>query len=433
MKRKDCDNKNRASRRRVPQRLGRRGQPVAAAMALATVLCVPVEVIAGSVRLWPSAVVVDDHVRLSDLCELGGFDRSIDQTLRNLVVAQAPPAGGTRLIHLEMIRSALAAGGANMATVTMGGATQCAVSHPADLEGEYPEGGGRSRDGGTERQSLSVAPMAEVGSGSGVTFAEASHTTGNLPAGVVESASRPVRHPDRLGNRSPGPPAERSTLRRAVVDHFSAECARYRGTADVIFDQTSAQILDLASPPYEFRVRRRGGSALGMTPLEVDVIADGRAVQTVPLVVQVALIRRVVMARRSINQGATIRAVDLGLTEMSFTRLDKLGVDDVSQAIGQRCKRFVPAGTLIVASMLESVPLVQRGQLVTLTSELGGIKVTTTAKAAETGLLGEVITVRAVDNKRVEFDGVVIGPGAVRIGLGSMGAGNTRIVMGQTP
>ena len=96
-------------------------------------------------------------------------------------------------------------------------------------------------------------------------------------------------------------------------------------------------------------------------------------------------------------------------------------------------KRFVPAGTLIAAPMLESVPLVQRGQLVTLTSEVGGIKVTTTAKAAEAGLLGEVITVRAVDNKRVEFDGVVIGPGAVRIGSGSMGAGNTRMVMGQTP
>ena len=218
-----------------------------------------------------------------------------------------------------------------------------------------------------------------------------------------------------------------------MLDHFAAQSARYRGTADVVFDQTSEQILDLASPPYEFRVRRLRGSPLGMTPLEVDVIVGGRAVQTVPLVVQVTLIRRVVVARRSINQGATIRAVDLGFTEMSFTRLDKLGVIDVSRVIGQRCKRFVPAGTLIAMSMIESVPLVQRGQLVTVTSEVGRIKVTTTAKASETGLLGEVITLRAVDNKRVEFDGVVVGPGAVRIGLGSLGGGYTRTVMGLLP
>ena len=139
------------------------------------------------------------------------------------------------------------------------------------------------------------------------------------------------------------------------------------------------------------------------------------------------------MVRRSINQGATIRAADLRVMPMSFSRLDKLGVDDTALAIGQRAKRFVPAGTMIEPAMLESVPLVRRGQLVTMTSTLGTVQVKTTAKAAQAGRIGEVIKVRAVDNKRVEFDVTIVGPGAVEIGSVPGARGAHRLALGDQP
>ncbi|MHC4697732.1 MAG: flagellar basal body P-ring formation chaperone FlgA [Planctomycetota bacterium] len=334
------------------------------------------QALAGNVRLWPSAVVVSDTVRLGDVCEITGLDLEVERELSSLVIATAPPTGGSRLIHIDMIRSALAQAGTNMARLILRGATQCAVSRPSNV----------------------TLPSTDTAS-------QSTHLAGD--------ETKP-----RAGRQAAGPPAEirRLTLRQAVVDHFNSEFARYGGTAEVVFDRTSDQVLDLAGPPYEFKVRRRGGSPLGLTSLEVDVTTNGRIVQTVPLVVQVSMLGRVVAARRAINQGATIRAADVDLVSMSVTRLDKLGFADVALVIGQRAKRFVPTGTLLEPAMLESVPLVRRGDYVKLTSVVGTVRVVTAARATEDGVFGEVITVRAADNKRVEFDAVVAGPGAVQIG-----------------
>lgn len=365
----------------------RRALGCAGVVMAAVAASAPPHVLGASIRVWPGAVVVDETVRLADLCELSGFDIETERLLRTVAVGEAPPTCGSRLIHIDRIRQAVAAAGANMATITLSGATRCAVTRPAALE----------------TPSASNAPHSDK---TGVDADD---------GGAAASGPAHVR------------PDSHTTLRLAVVDYFDSEFARYGGQAEVIFDRTSDQILNLSGPQYEFRVRRRGGAPLGLTPIQVDVLANGKTVQTVPLVVQVTMLRPAVTARRSINQGATIRAADVHVVPMSFTRLDKLGLDDTAMAIGQRARRFTPAGTLIGAPMLEQVPLVLRGQLVQLVSVAGSVRIVTTGKAAEDGLLGEVIKVRAVDNKRVEFDATVIGPGHVRIGTGR---GPVQLAMG---
>jgi flagella basal body P-ring formation protein FlgA len=317
---------------------------------------------------------VDSSIRLADLCELRGFDGPVGRQLAELVVGEAPPPGGSRVIHLEMIRSALGAGGANMATVTLCGSTQCAVTRPSNVA--EPELTSRAAS-----TSTSGAGSRDV-------------------AGV------------------PAPPEGPRTLRQAVIDQINEALARYGGRAEVVFDRTSTQALDLSGPTYSFKVRRRGNSPLGLVQLEVDVVAEGERLQTVPVVAQVSMVRPSLVARRSINQGGVIQSHDVELVQLTFSRTDKLGIDDTAQVIGQRAKQFISAGSLIDSSMIESVPLVMRGQLVTLTSVAGAVRVLTTAKAIEDGLLGETITVRAADDKRVEFDAVVVGPGAVDIGCG---------------
>jgi len=387
MRRKDCDNFNLANAREGAGRSAR-STLLAVSVALA-VGSLPSDLLAGSVRLWPSAVVVDDTARLADLAELRGFDRETEGTLAELVVTNAPPPGGSRVIHMNLIRSVLTAGGANMATVTLSGATQCAVTRPSEM----------------------------------VATADADRST-LMASGQHDRANRVV---------TGAPTSKPSTLRKAVVNYFNVEFARYGGRADVVFDRTSDQVLDLSGPAYQFRVRRRNSSPLGLIQLEIDVQADGRTVQTVPLVVQVSMIRRVVVARRAVNQGATIKSSDVGLIPLSFSRLDKLGIDDIAHVLGQRAKRFISAGSVVDPGVIESVPLVTRGQLVTLTSVAGAVRVVTTAKAVRDGLLGETVTVRATDNKRMELDAVVIGPGVVQIGSGPAAERTTRVAVWGQP
>lgn len=340
---------------------------------------------ADSVRLWPSAVVVGDTIHLSDLCRIRSTGDAGDVSLGELVIGDAPRPGGSRLIHMAMIRAALASSGVNMARVTLGGATRCAVVRP------------RGDAVGQPTRAETAAPLTTRRTRNRARRARAdSASLGSTRRGSAESQGR--------------------TLRDAVVSFFTAELRRYGGTARVVFDRTDVKLLDLPDAQYDFRVRRNKGPALGLISLSVDVRVDDRTVQTVPMVVQVSMTRRVVIAARSINLGATIRAVDVDVIASSFRRLTKLGFSDPAQVIGQRAKRFISAGTTIDPKTLESVPLVARGQVVTLTVVSGAVRIVTTATATKEGRLGETITIRSSDRKRIEFDAMVTGPSAVRIG-----------------
>jgi flagella basal body P-ring formation protein FlgA len=357
--RKDCDIKTTRSGRAV-------------ALACALILACGSDAMAGSIRLWPTAVVVSDSVRLDDIAELRGFSSDAATHLSGLTITGSPVAGGTRIVPLDLVRSVLTTSGENMAFITVSGATECVVSRPSALIAPNHQSSAPKRSAGSIRPAVSSP--------------DSSRTT------------------------------DRRTLRQAVVDYCNEQVSRYHATAEVTFDRTSDQVLELAEPEYDFRVRSRSNSPAGLVPLEVDVLAGDRVVQTVPLVVRVIVDRHVVVARRTINQDASIGASDLDIIELSFDRVDDIGVTDANLAIGQRAKRLIPAGTPIQPDMLEPVPVVLRGQLVTLTSMAGSVSVVTTAKAAANGLIGDVIKVRSVEDRSVEFDAVVIGPGHVRIG-----------------
>ena len=360
MNRKDCDTSTRPYARHI------------AAVALLGVMMVTPVAFGGTARMWATAVVVDDVIRSDDICQLTGFDRDTESTIRTVVLATAPPPGGSRIIHMDLLRSALSSAGANMALVTFAGATSCSVSRPSTP---------------VQPKTPTIRPQDE-------------HTEPRKPATTTQVVE-----------------AGAQTLRQAVVDHFNQELARYGGTAEVLFDHTGEGVLDLTGPPYEFRIRMNRRGPLGMVPVEVDIATEGKIVQTVPLVVNVSLLRNVITARRAINQDATIRAKDLATTPMMFSRTDRLGLGDMSQVVGQRAKSFIPAGSMLRASALEAVPIVVRGQLVRLDAMASSVCVSTTAKATENGMIGDIITVQATDNRKVKFDAVVVAPGRVRIGM----------------
>lgn len=348
---------------------------------------------AGTVRVWPAAVVVDDVVRMDDVCELRGFSEEAAQSLSEWIVTEAPPAGGTRIIHMDMIRAALSAGGLNMATVTLRGGVRCEVTRPANPV-RRPE-----RADATESQ---------------------------LPR---PSGRHALNDHSNATVRSDKQAKDDTTLRHTIIAYFNHELKRYGGTSNVVFDRASQQVLDLAGPEYTFSIRRRKGAPLGLTSVEVDILAGPRVVQTVQMIVQVTMTRRVVAARRSINHGATIRPSDVHLVPTIVTRLDGKGLDDVAMAIGQRAKRFISIGAILEPALLEEVPLVKRGELVTIASAVGGVRVVTTAKAAGTGLLGDVVRIRSLNNKHVEYDAIVVGPGRVEVAEGRPALATGRMAM----
>lgn len=314
-------------------------------------------------RAWPTAVVVEDSIRVADVCDLQGFEPQPYARIRDLVVASAPPPGGSTVIRLDEIRAALARNGVNMASVIVKGASHCAVSRP---------------------QAAVPAPAA---------------------------ASDP---PDPAGEAS-RPAASGRTLRQAVEEYFQNEVDRIGATAQVQFARTSQPVLDLSGPEFRFVVRRRSGRTLGMVTIDVIVQREGTTIQTVPMVVNVSFSKPVVVARRPINAQATVEAEDVQAVEMSFTQFAQAGVSDPARVVGQRAKRFIPAGETIQLREFEPVPLVHRGQTVDVHTHVGGVSVVTACKAMQSGTYGGSVELRSGQGRGARLSGVVVGPGRVEI------------------
>lgn len=349
---------------------------------------------AGSVRLTAEAVVVEDVMRIGALCDLAGFDYETELKLGRLVVTDAPEEGSFKEVHIDRVRAALAEAGHNLAQVTLGGAIKCKAVRPSRPQPKTPE----------QDHSSDAAERAQA----------------------FDTGKPNVQPARATGNSNDGG----TSLGEAVVKFFNEQLTRFGGRADVVFGQTDSQVLELCSPPFDFDVRRRGGSDLGTVHLEISVLAEGKVVQRIPLTVNARMVREVVVARGPINQEAVIRESDLTTARMTFTRLDRIGLCDPSLVVGQRAKRFIAAGDKIEMELLEQVPLVVRGQLVTLISSVGGIEVVTTAKAMGSGYLGDGIAVRDANDRRRSFDGTIIGPGKVRVGSSRPLADSEKVALG---
>lgn len=325
------------------------------------------------VRIWSAAVVVGDAIHLDEVCTLSGFEAGAPSSLADVVVSAAPTPGGQVAVTATDVRSALKEAGANLALVRLCGAIECIVHRPAELP----------------------APQT---------------------ADTADTARTPRRGSPRGAGASDADSPTARTLNDVVREFFDHELGRYDARADVTFHRTAQALLDLTDPPFEMVVRRRGGPPLGSVRIEVDVRTEGRAVQTIPLAVQVRMVRPVIVARGPINQDTVVRESDLRLVSMTFDQTDRIGLRDPALAVGRRARQFLPAGTILEVDALETVPLVERGQLVTLVSEVGGVQAVSSARAMDGGRMGDVITVRDLANRRIEYDGQIIGPGRVRVG-----------------
>ena len=76
---------------------------------------------------------------------------------------------------------------------------------------------------------------------------------------------------------------------------------------------------------------------------------------------------------------------------------------------------------IMTSRMVDPVPLVRAGQLVTVTLTQGSVQIRSVGRALESGAMGQTIKARNETSKDV-FDVVVTGPQEARLGGDSAGA-----------
>ncbi len=321
----------------------------AVATGTATAQCV-------TVRLLPEVRVDGDIVRLADVAALSVVcEAEMYVAVGAVVLGDAPKPGGRLLLSVADVREQLYDQQINLADVRLVGSSAVRVTRtmPADAE----------------------------------------------PLEAALSAEDPAQIP---------------TLEAAIRRYVSEQLADLGGAPDVQFSRTqsAAQALSLARPEYDFRIRSSNVRDLGLVSFEVEVLRGGEVAQTVPILAQVALVRKVVVAATTINRAQVIDEQHVVRAERRFSRGDHLGETSLSRIVGQEARRFVDRGELVTVRDVKSVPLVRRGDLVTVWNCSGSVRLKTVGKALGGGCLGETVEIKSERSGR-RYSARITGPGTV--------------------
>lgn len=177
--------------------------------------------------------------------------------------------------------------------------------------------------------------------------------------------------------------------------------------------ETEAHLLKLPAALFEFDIELRRGNGVGPVRWEVVVRHDGRS-ETHSLSGKAVQHVEVLTLQRSIPMGGTITAGDLLSERITLRTAANRDFATIDQLEASAADRDLSVGAALTMDMLRAIPLIERGQFVSVSVRKGGISVKTVAKALEPGSLGQAIRVRDEATRR-NYIVLVTGPQAAAV------------------
>lgn len=299
---------------------------------------------AAMIRFRSPVTVAGAVVRLADVAEIQDADEILAARLGAVTIAPAPAAGRELRLDFESVRSRMSAQGINLSNLEFSGTSLVIIS-----------GAGESRDR-------------------------------SRPVGVSE----PIQH--RLED----------LISKAVV-RYVAERAPELGNLTVAVHLSSEQASAIASAVGQ-RFELAGGKApwTGAQTFNVQFTDRQGKQREIPVACQVETLPRVLVLRFNVSRGHVLQADDVTWKQLGApAEKDKVaGLNRLEAVMGQETKRALRAGEPITAQDIRGIPLIRRGDIVTVVSRLGGITVRMEAKAESEGTLGQPVKLVSLDRRR---------------------------------
>lgn len=169
-----------------------------------------------------------------------------------------------------------------------------------------------------------------------------------------------------------------------------------------------------AALKMRFSREPRGGG-----PNAVEVRCEGSHPWSLYVTVDVARFAQVVVSSRGLVRGAVITADDVVVARrrINGTRMDYLS--SATSAVGRVAARAIGPDQILGAANVTMPRLVKRGDEVTIASVGSTISVRVRGQALKDGALGDRVSVRNLNSKRV-VEGVVNADGMVVVQVGAL-------------
>ncbi len=317
------------------------------------------------IRIWPEVTVDTGRVVLGQIATISGLGDEVG-ALKSLPIS-IPVAGSRELvIRAWQVAEQISQAGFDPVDIRITGAARCKV-HIVKR---------------TER----TASIEDVGSG-------------NSSLSAVTSRGS-------LENK----------IKQLIYNHLKRYVLHGEYKLSVKFNPVIRDLLALSEPAYQFEIepQKRRAKWVGLVALKVRVFQRGELIQTVPILVRVDLSVKVLVARRKINSKAIVSKRDVEWSWRSIKELRGKEPVKMSDLSSMRSKHLIPSGCILTKDLFEPIPLVKRGQLVTVIYHNGGLEIKTVGKAMRTGCKGEIIPVRNERSKNI-FQAKVLSSGKVLV------------------
>ena len=214
----------------------------------------------------------------------------------------------------------------------------------------------------------------------------------------------------RKGNRITG-----SEIDQLLTDYLKRNNDKFRGA------QVKHTIESLPAPFYlptgtfECDIIPANPQIIGSKRVSLIFKVDGKVIKNLSIHCRIEAYAKVVVARNRIKYGTILNPAELMLRTMELSRLEDYATS-IDQVAGTIAKRAIRKGVAIQSSMIESAPIVRRGELVKIIINYQGLFLTATGVAKANGKKNDVIRVRNSSSNKI-IHCRVQAPGLVEVTL----------------
>jgi flagella basal body P-ring formation protein FlgA len=148
----------------------------------------------------------------------------------------------------------------------------------------------------------------------------------------------------------------------------------------------------------------------------VEIEAEGRVVHRCLVSVLIRTYAEVLVAERAIQRHAEPGPEDIRTLRMETTLIQRRVLIASSSLEGLRSRQIIPRGSLLYEDLFERIPMVQRGERVSVRVCSGGVTLSTEGIVQDDGEHGDFVTVELV-NRHDRVRGRIAGEKLVTVVL----------------
>jgi flagella basal body P-ring formation protein FlgA len=152
---------------------------------------------------------------------------------------------------------------------------------------------------------------------------------------------------------------------------------------------------------------------LGSSRFAIIFKVDDKVVKNMSVRGRVEAIGKVVVASQPLRKGTILQPDQLRLKEMDLGELQSAGTDP-HDFIGKLLTRSLPGGSPVLASMVETLPVIRKGEKVRIVIDTGPLQLSATGLSHNDGKIGDMIQVQNINSNKLIYCRVAA-PGLVEV------------------